>query len=325
MTTATKTKAVDKKIEDAPIANSAQELLSQAVAKGADIDTLERLMSLRKEMLAEEAKKAFNGAMSAFQAECPMIEKKKGVKTNTGQLAYKYAPIESIVSQVKHVIEKHGFRYSITMELCERTVKVLCRVVHELGHEEVSIMEVPLGSKTQIMSDSQVVAAASTFAKRYAFLNAFGIMTGDEDNDARLMPKQVPPTPQPQRMDTPQQAEQAVTPKQTSSVPVPREEGEPNMTAEQRKKIYACWGEYIKLAYTNASSEESKALRSEKLNKFYGVKSTANLGKKQAAHFIERIQKENDRLETTQETTPNVDIVDTAETAKEVFNQPTTA
>ena len=34
------------------------------------------------------------------------------------------------------------------------------------------------------MSAQQKVGAALTFAKRYAFCNAFGIMTGDEDNDA---------------------------------------------------------------------------------------------------------------------------------------------
>jgi len=171
-----------------PIAkSSADSLLSQAIAAGASIDTLERLMVLRKEMLAEDAKIAFNKAMSDFQSECPVIQKTKGVKTKDGRTAYKYAPIESIVAQVKDIIQKHGFRYTTTMELHEEKVKALCRVVHELGHEEVSEMEVPLGTKTQIMSDSQVVAAASTFAKRYAFLNAFGIMTGDEDNDSPKM------------------------------------------------------------------------------------------------------------------------------------------
>ena len=35
------------------------------------------------------------------------------------------------------------------------------------------------------MSQTQVEAAALTFAKRYAFCNAFGILTGDEDTDAK--------------------------------------------------------------------------------------------------------------------------------------------
>src|SRR5215213_1208623 len=120
--------------------NSAESLLSQAVAAGAGIDTLERLMALRKEVLAEKAKEAFNAAMAAFQAECPVIEKRKTVKTNGGAVAYKYAPIEDIVEQVKDLIEKHGFRYGTTMRLNDARdlVKVFCRVVHKLGHEEVS-------------------------------------------------------------------------------------------------------------------------------------------------------------------------------------------
>ena len=188
----------------------AEVLISQAIDKGSPIDTLERLMALRKEVLAEKAREAFNAAMAAFQDECPVIEKTKVVRTKSGAEAYKYAPIESIVSQVKGVIQKHGFRYSTTMKLGEKTVTVFCRVVHHLGHEEVSEMEVPISEGTQIMSKSQVVAAASTFAKRYAFLNAFGIMTGDEDNDAakqeepqakaapaKETPKPAPPHPGP--------------------------------------------------------------------------------------------------------------------------------
>jgi hypothetical protein len=51
-------------------------------------------------------------------------------------------------------------------------------------------MTVPFGNKTDIMSQSQVAAAATTFAKRYAFCNAFGILTGDEDTDAAVVKKE---------------------------------------------------------------------------------------------------------------------------------------
>lgn len=171
-------------IGNSAIAENADSLLSQAIKAGASIDTLERLMALRKEMKAESAKEAFNEAMAAFQSECPVIIKSKSVNG-----AYKFAPIDVIVSKVKDVIQKHGFRYMTTMEFSGANVKVICRVVHALGHEEISSFEAPLGTKTGVMSATQVVAAASTFAKRYAFLNAFGIMTGDEDNDAKDMSK----------------------------------------------------------------------------------------------------------------------------------------
>ncbi len=64
-------------------------------------------------------------------------------------------------------------------------IKVALTVKHTSGHSEVTCVELPLGNKTRIMSQTQVEAAALTFAKRYAFCNAFGILTGDEDTDAK--------------------------------------------------------------------------------------------------------------------------------------------
>lgn len=166
-----------------PQDNSAESLIAQAIGKGVDVGTMERLLAMRTQIKAENAKEAFNRALAQFQAECPTIVKTKQVFTKDGRSAYKYAPIESIVSQVKPFLQKNGFSYTTQIDLTEKGVKATCKVTHEQGHSDESSMEVPLGSKTQIMSDSQVTAAASTFAKRYAFCNAFGILTGDEDND----------------------------------------------------------------------------------------------------------------------------------------------
>ncbi len=163
---------------------SIEAVIQNAIDKGVPVETMERLLGMRRELKAEAAKESYNRAMADFQAECPTIVKTKGVTTRDGDIAYKYAPIESIVSQVQPYLQKYGFSFSTTMELKENGVRVVCKVTHRDGHSEESPMEVPLGTKTQIMSDTQVTAAASTFAKRYAFCNAFGILTGDEDNDA---------------------------------------------------------------------------------------------------------------------------------------------
>lgn len=173
-----------RKPKQEAVQHSAEQFIQQAIAANAPIDTIERLMTLREKMNAETAKKAYNDAMAAFQAECPIIKKTKSVNTKSGGKAYSYAPIESVILQVKHLLQKHGFRYSTSIVFANSQVKAICHVTHSLGHTESTEMEVPLGNKTDVMSQSQVVAAASTFAKRYAFLNAFGIMTGDEDTDA---------------------------------------------------------------------------------------------------------------------------------------------
>lgn len=161
-----------------------ESLIAQAIDKGVPVETMEKLLSMRRELKAEWAKEEFTKAMAKFQAECPTIVKIKEVHTKAGALAYKYAPIESIVEQVKGVLQENGFSYSTNMDLLDNGVKVSVKVTHISGHSEITEMHVPLGERTQIMNQSQVVAAAQTFAKRYAFCNAFGILTGDEDDDA---------------------------------------------------------------------------------------------------------------------------------------------
>lgn len=164
---------------------SVSEFISQAIAQNLPVETMERLFALRERVKAESAREAFIAAMAKFQSECPVIVKTKEVFTKGGSRAYAYAPIESVVAQVKDALMSNGFSYSTNMEMLETGVKVQVKVQHVLGHSETTEMTVPLGTQTGVMSASQVVAAASTFAKRYAFLNAFGILTGDEDNDGQ--------------------------------------------------------------------------------------------------------------------------------------------
>ena len=178
-----------------PQSMSPEAMIMQAINKGADIAVIERVIALGERLRDQQAKQAFDQAMAEFQGECPTIKKTKdGGKTKTGQVAYKYAPLEVIVEQTRELIRKHGFSYAIKIEIIIEGIKAICIVKHKLGHSEESSMQVPLGGGTAIMSAPQVVAANSTFAKRYAFCNAFGIMTGDDDTDASQTPPAHPQT-----------------------------------------------------------------------------------------------------------------------------------
>jgi len=165
---------------------SAENLIDKALDNKVDVATIERLLAMRKELKAEFAKEQFDEAMAKFQGKCPVIEKSvAGGETKAGVVAYKYAPLDVIVNQTKELIGECGFSYATKIETNEKSVKAICIVKHISGHSESSEMDVPHGTKTGIMSESQKFAATSTFAKRYAFCNAFGIMTGDEDTDAK--------------------------------------------------------------------------------------------------------------------------------------------
>lgn len=156
-----------------------ESILRYAVDKGANVETIERLMNVRRELKAEQAKEEFDTALAAFQSECPIIVKNKAGAKN----AYKYAPLDSIVSQVRDLIQKHGFSFTITSDIEPGFVKAICKITHRRGHSESSQFKVPIDSKNPMMTDPQRYGGSMTFAKRYAFCNGFGILTADEDVD----------------------------------------------------------------------------------------------------------------------------------------------
>jgi hypothetical protein len=159
-------------------------MLMSAVSNGTPVETIEKLMAMRREIRAEEAKEAYDRAMSDFQRDCPIVEKTKEAKQN-GSTMYSYAPLDVIVSAIREHVAKNGFSYGFKAEVTEGRVKVICTVKHVMGHSESTDFDIPLSTKTGIMSAPQQVAATLTFAKRYALKNAFGIETGDDDNDAQ--------------------------------------------------------------------------------------------------------------------------------------------
>lgn len=178
MSTALQTLPVDG--EQAPL-----DIIKFAVANGAAVDVIERLMPIRRELEAEAAKREFDAAMAAFQSECPVIVKRKEVKnTSGGGVRYKYAPLDDIVEQVRSLLSRHRFSYTLTTETHGEAIKSICKVTHARGHFETSSFEVPIDPKA-FMNQQQKYAAALTYSKRYAFCNAFGILTGDEDTDVR--------------------------------------------------------------------------------------------------------------------------------------------
>ncbi|HEX9060871.1 MAG TPA: ERF family protein [Clostridia bacterium] len=168
--------------------DEATALISQAIDKNVPVETMEKLLAMRRELKAEKSQEEFNKSMASFQSECPTIE-----KTKQGY-GYKYAPLESIIEQVKVLLAEHGFSYKFNTNEKENGLIIYCRVNHIGGHSEDSQVFIERENTTK-MNASQQSGAVMTYGKRYAFCNAFGILTGDEDTDATSIQKTVNPTP----------------------------------------------------------------------------------------------------------------------------------
>lgn len=158
--------------------------IEKAIAANMPVEMMEKLFNLHREVKADAAREAFVAAMAKFQAEVPVIEKKKKVMNKDGRsVRYMFAPLEEIVRQIKKPLADNGLSYAWTVQQEGAKVKAIATVTHIFGHSQESTFEIVVDSEGY-MTAPQKTASAMTFAKRYALCNVLGISTADEDTDA---------------------------------------------------------------------------------------------------------------------------------------------
>jgi hypothetical protein len=165
-------------------------LFQLALDKQVGVDTMERMMAMRRELMAEQAKREFNDAMAHFQSVCPIIPKTKSVSNSEnkgGGHRYNFAPLDYIVAKVRDLLVEHGFSYTFDSETADNKVKAICIISHNGGHTEQRTFELVI-EKGPGMNMAQGTASTLSYAKRYAFLGAFGIQTGEDDDALSALP-----------------------------------------------------------------------------------------------------------------------------------------
>ena len=165
---------------------SPETLIQLAMQQGASFETIKEILDLKDRLQKQEAEKKFREAMSKFQTECPIIVKSNGVdyaSKKGGRVKYNYASLDKIIAAVKDLLGKYELSYTFTTQQEKDSVTAICHAFHSAGHSETTFFTIPIDPEAY-MNAAQKVASALTYAKRYAFMNAFGILTGDEDDDA---------------------------------------------------------------------------------------------------------------------------------------------
>jgi len=162
----------------------AETLILKAVESQVPVETMERLLAMRKDLKQEQAKEAYYAALARFQSICPIIKKTKEVKDRSGKVRYRYEPLDGIIAQVKDTLKQCDLSYTFrTLPAVDTTgVDVVCETSHILGFTQTSSVHIDIDQEA-FMNQAQKSGSALTYAKRYAFCNAFGILTSDEDDD----------------------------------------------------------------------------------------------------------------------------------------------
>lgn len=151
------------------------------------VEALEKLVGLHERIEAKNAIKAFNKAMTQFQARCPQILKTSTAKIRTksgGEYGYKFAELDKIDDAIRPLMTELGLSKRFTTERVGNEVKVTCIISHEDGYSIESPFQCAIDTDAA-MSGAQKGGAAVTFAKRYALIAALGLTTTETDTDAQ--------------------------------------------------------------------------------------------------------------------------------------------
>lgn len=170
--------------EQTAVALTPMDMVGRAVASGASIEVVEKLMALHERWEATQARKAFDEAMSAAKAEIPVIFKSREVDfTSTkGRTHYRYEDLAEVAKTVNPILGRHGLSYRFrTTSPANEPVTVTCIVSHRLGYSEENTLSAgrdESGNKNSI----QAIGSTLTYLQRMTLKAALGLAASDDDD-----------------------------------------------------------------------------------------------------------------------------------------------
>lgn len=159
------------------IQETPHDMIRLAVQSGADLEKLEKLMVLQERWEANEARKAYQKAVSDFKKNPPRVTKDK----QNVQYKSMYTTLGNLVNTVNPELSKHGL--SASWEISQNgIITVTCVLTHQQGHSERTSASAPAdtsGSKNAI----QQIKSTITYLKAVTFESITGLASTDANLD----------------------------------------------------------------------------------------------------------------------------------------------
>ena len=172
---------------EAPAPLTPMAMLDRAVASGASIEVLTKLMDLQERWERNHARKAYDEAMAAARAEFEPIRKNRHVgfdskRVGAARTDYKHEDLAEVARTVDPILAKHGlsYRWRTTSNINE-PVTVTCIVSHRLGYSEENMLSAgrdDTGNKNSI----QAIGSTITYLQRYTLKAALGLAASNDDD-----------------------------------------------------------------------------------------------------------------------------------------------
>lgn len=179
-----------------------QMIASAARDPSVDVPKMRELLQMRKELLEDEAKKAFNEAMRLVQQEIPRVLRNAKGENN------KYANLEAIDIATRPTITANGFSesYGTFVSQLPNHYGVNCLVTHNGGHERAYQADVPtdmVGPKGNAVKTAiHGFGSTMSYGRRYLKCLIFNIVLTNEDDDGKRGGRAPMETLSPEQIET---------------------------------------------------------------------------------------------------------------------------
>lgn len=171
---------------------SVESMLQLAIEKGIDPNGLEKLVMLHERMEAKRAEHAFVDAMREFRKVCPPLTKNRtATNQKTGKDMYDFLDLPGLQRAIDPLLAEHGFSYRWDADVTANGITTICILSHREGHRETSTFSCQ-ATGTEIMSQPQKAASATTFGRRYSLLGVLGLSAENDDDGANATPPERP-------------------------------------------------------------------------------------------------------------------------------------
>lgn len=160
-----------------------------------DVQKLEALLRMQREVIADDAKTIFNQAYARLMQVMPRITKKgvveypvnKNQPDGPKQKAFSYARWEDVDAAIRPLLLEHGFTLSFNTSQRQGDgggLIVMGELLHVAGHSKAATMALPLDTSGG-KSNLQGYASSTSFGARYCAKLLLNLVFENEDDNGQ--------------------------------------------------------------------------------------------------------------------------------------------
>jgi ERF superfamily protein len=147
-----------------------------------DVNKLERLLVIQQQIMADQRRTAFMGALARLQEKLPQIAKSGTILDRDGKERNRFAKIEDIDRVIRPMCAKEGFSFAFDSQPGASGIQYSCTMAHRDGHSETKMLTLPVDAGAG-RNAVQSIGSTTSYARRYLLGMHLNLVTRDEDDD----------------------------------------------------------------------------------------------------------------------------------------------